>query len=230
MTLPLDLNGPDLLTEININHGQHRNYKISSYNNNILYRALYTTRKFYEIDLLMAIQALNLRGVYIDVGASIGNHSLFFAGACMSTKVYSFEPFEKNYKLLERNIKNNAFVNKIIPQMIAISDTTEELGLDPGPSINPANTKVVEGGYGIPASTIDIIFKDINMISLIKIDVEGHEPQVLNGALNTLKKYKPVLAIESHTKDEEDIVMDLLKPFGYNKSRKYCATPTYIYT
>jgi len=63
---------------------------------------------WYEQKLLEYIQGLGLRGVYIDVGGNIGNHSLFFLNHCPSTKLYVFEPEPLCYNILEGNLNVNA--------------------------------------------------------------------------------------------------------------------------
>lgn len=62
----------------------------------------------------------------------------------------------------------------------------------------------------------DQAFISAQTVDLIKIDVEGHEPEVLLGALETLRSQKPVLIIEKNENHQQ--VLDLLLPLGYRCS------------
>ena len=63
---------------------------------------------------------------------------------------------------------------------------------------------------------------------VIKIDVEGMEPQVLKGAENTILEYKPHLFTEAATKEELQKIYNFLRPFGYRKLPGHWAeTPVY---
>ena len=65
-------------------------------------------------------------------------------------------------------------------------------------------------------------------VAVIKIDVEGFECEVLDGAARLLAG-KPVLAIECQTPQNLQDVAARLVPMGYRQTGKYCATPTYIF-
>ncbi len=73
----------------------------------------------------------------------------------------------------------------------------------------------------VTSKTLDsiIIENKVNKIDFIKIDVEGYEMYVLNGAINSISKYKPILQIEIafnyHTNDNFNQIYELLSPHGY---------------
>jgi hypothetical protein len=64
--------------------------------------------------------------------------------------------------------------------------------------------------------------------SIMKIDVEGHELQVLKGATDTIKKHKPVLLIEIHGFSEDNDVHRYIKSLGY-KDPKVRPDKVYLY-
>lgn len=61
------------------------------------------------------IAALNLAGVYIDVGGNVGNHAIFLAKFCRNTRVYAAEPSTDIFAQLLPNIRLNSLRNKISP-------------------------------------------------------------------------------------------------------------------
>jgi predicted RNA methylase len=78
------------------------------------------TGKFQEEVILQWIRGQKLKGTYIDVGAHIGNHSLFFAAFCPSTKVLSIEGHPRIRELLKGNLKRNLKKDEI--EKVAIAE------------------------------------------------------------------------------------------------------------
>lgn len=140
--------------------------------------------------------------VVADVGAFIGDTSLYFGKKVGSTgKVYAFEISSKSIEIGNENmnangIKNVIFVNKAVSDKIG----TIKFNKNNNDSMNCiADTVISYNGdsYGeVETITIDDFFfkKGINL-DFIKADIEGAEMMMLNGAKETIKTYKPVLAI-----------------------------------
>lgn len=140
---------------------------------------------------------------FIDAGANIGNHSLNIAKHLTVGSVIAFEPSPKTFEQLSANIRLNKFSNIIAVQK-ALSDKKEKLnlylsatantgssGLSPSDEFS-GETVVVEAITGD-----DWLNENFNKkIAGIKIDVEGHELQVLQGLQHTIEKDKPFLMIE----------------------------------
>ncbi|GMO57436.1 MAG: hypothetical protein Ta2D_03230 [Rickettsiales bacterium] len=155
---------------------QYQNYKFSSmpcYDFSALYYK-------YNIDNLKQ----KVDGAILDVGAYNGDSSLVFADKFKDNKVYSFEVVEHFYDLLKKTIELNDFKN-IIPLNIGISDNEGEQEFS------------YEGHKNIcKITTIDNFAKQNNIkIGLIKTDIEGGEWALLQGAIETIKRDKPVLKI-----------------------------------
>jgi len=155
--------------------------------------------------------------VFVDVGANIGGYSIRAAKYC---KVYSIEPLPRNYKILKINEKlNNVKINSF---NIAAGNKNGkvkiyyELGAWGLPSLKRIQNEFVE----VEMKPLDEIINE-ESIDLIKIDVEGAEDLVLEGARNCLKRTKMVIIEyndESFLKayrilKEEDF--KLRKFFGY---------------
>lgn len=137
----------------------------------------------------------------IDIGANFGYHSLLFSKEVLGF-VYSFEPQIQNYNLLINNIKHNNITN-IIPYNFACGDIECDIYM---PIINTTNYSINMGdftpnyllnnySYSITKS-IKLDNLNLPKIDLIKIDVQGWEKKVLEGSINLLNTYKPILIVE----------------------------------
>tara|TARA_B100000214_G_scaffold335232_1_gene278390 strand:- start:511 stop:1227 length:717 start_codon:yes stop_codon:yes gene_type:complete len=136
---------------------------------------------------------------FLDVGANIGQYSLYAAKKGIS--VYAFEPQALNYAELYTNIWLNKLGHKINGYCIALSNTNtieylSLLSMVPGQSHNnyaidiPGQIK-----QGCAGFALDYLVekKVIPQPTHIKIDVDGIESKVIEGGINTIKNCKTVL-------------------------------------
>lgn len=127
------------------------------------------------------LKNLDIKGnIIIDVGANIGDSSIYFAikGA---SKVIAIEPFPTTFDFLSLNIQTNNFSDNIIPLNIAIDSEPGHFILSENLE-NSVATMASDGasGFNIAKMTIDDLFKEYNIIkALLKIDCEGCEYKVL---------------------------------------------------
>ena len=138
----------------------------------------------------------------IDVGANFGFHTLEFADLVDDGQVISFEPQKLVYYQLCGNIMLNGYDN-ITAHNIALSDEhtnlkMENLQYHSEDTINIGNAHLdayYDYGYNdVEVRTLDSY--DFENIAVLKIDVQGYEPKVLDGAIETIKKHKPIIFIE----------------------------------
>ena len=188
---------------------------------------------FYERPLLMALATRVKQGsIAIDCGANIGNHALFFAGV-MGLAVHAFEPVTRNRGLLEQTVALNALEGLVHVLPLALSDRVGEVKLDTPDPGNPGMFRISDHGEVARTETLDGYLHaagiDADDLALIKIDVEGHEVQVLQGAKVTLAKTMAVVTAETATVAEFDAVAALLATCGYAPTGVYCATPTVVF-
>lgn len=182
--------------------------------------------RYYEEDLLRAILKQNRTGVYVDVGACLGNHSVFFSQHCPAEQVIAFEPNPVAYKFLIGNIQRNAKASvRIHP--IAVAAVDHLCLVENGPPGNIGMAHIEHEGV-IPVRRLDDVLWGLN-IAVIKIDTEGCELEVLRGAALILKTQHPVLTVECATKEAFQAVEKFLRPFGYQVEGQYCRTPTYLF-
>lgn len=170
---------------------------------------------FYEEDLLAEISRLPIaEGAFCDVGANIGNHSVFFS-RILCRDVYSFEPVLESYELLSENLKLNGVASNVQAFNVAVGATESRGVMQVHESNLGASRLVEEEGGGVEISLLDSILPPQSNIALIKIDVEGYECEVLRGATETIKRCKPVLVIESQSIVSFIELGSILKGYGY---------------
>lgn len=142
-------------------------------------------------------------GNFIDIGANLGYYSCLFGFiANKNGLVLSVEPEPDNLVLLRENIRiNNLESIQISP--VAVGNTNGEVTLNLYKGSNRGRHSIVAANSGrtvkVPLKRVDDLAKDFfpaeQRINLIKIDVEGYEPFVLEGAHDTLLRTDAV-AIE----------------------------------
>jgi FkbM family methyltransferase len=188
-------------------------------------------RDFYELDLLQAAGALYRAGSHvIDIGANIGNHSVYFA-KMLSARVLAFEPFEPSRDILVANLAANQCADRVGVEACALGDRT---GRARAVSPNAANLGMVSVTAD-PAGALSIRRLDdclaVGMdVSILKVDVEGGEMPVLRGAERTLAMQQPHIFAEAAESHQFDAIRCFLDGLGYRVVRRYCATPTYLFS
>jgi FkbM family methyltransferase len=146
----------------------------------------------------------------IDVGANIGYFTLLMANRVGPRgKVIAFEPLAENFRILQENIKLNSHPN-VVAENCALMSSSERVELrsaTPGAITWVASVRVKQDSAveseSVEAISLDeyVQKKGIAKVDFLKIDVEGAEESVLDGAINVLERDKPVLLIELHELD-----------------------------
>jgi len=201
----------------------------------VIYKVLQDTGYFedYIIDIIEAHLRQN-PGTVIDVGANIGTVCIELATRFQDLQFHAFEPLDLAYKELENNIVLNGYTN-IKSYNIALSDCIETLiGEDPQPihafghialkhHINVLRNTIPHCVTSYNAVTLDSF--DFKNVSVLKIDVEGMEINVLRGAVDTIQQYRPMIIFEAWGSDwfveERKKVVDFVRSLGYNLNLNY---------
>jgi FkbM family methyltransferase len=149
-------------------------------------------------------------GVAIDIGANIGCHTLTMASAVgVSGRVVAIEPHPRVFARLARNIELNHLRN-VEAHNVALGDTEGETTLyapvesDPQPSMatlhleNLALDRAQHEAFHVRVVTLDAFrgVHGVERVDFIKIDVEGHELRVLEGARETIASCRPRIVFE----------------------------------
>ena len=130
-------------------------------------------------------------------------------------RVYAFEPVLENYVLAnlcvrENDLTNVFLFNAALGEMIDVLrvDTSSEGGTHAG-----GHSKVGEVGHLCPVVTIDGF--DISDLALIQLDVEGFELKALKGALKTIARLTPAIAIEDNSGNCASFLTELGYAFAF---------------
>jgi FkbM family methyltransferase len=127
----------------------------------------------------------------IDVGAFIGDHTLAYAKKVGEKgKVLAFEPNKENFKCLEYNL--GGWENTTLYKL-GLSDENGKIKMVDVPT-NAGMSYAEKSNKGVQCTTIDSI--ELDRLDFIKIDAEGFEHNILKGAIETIKKFKPIMVIE----------------------------------
>ncbi len=157
----------------------------------------------YEPAVQEAISAALRPGlVAADIGAHMGFDTLHMARLVGPTgHVHAFEPDPANACKLRRNCELNAF-HQVTCHAVAVADRTGTVSFQASGTTTSHVTATAEiGTLVIPAVTLDEIMarSPDPQLALVKIDVEGAELNVLQGAPETLRLLRPVLLMEIHS-------------------------------
>src|SRR6185369_12442055 len=151
-------------------------------------RTIQKNKNFYEAEMLGHITTLEPTNSIVDVGANIGNHSVYFGLFTDAQEVIAIEPYPPAAKLLTINLAANKLGSKVVQYNCAVGAKTGVVGLQPGKRSNMGNTKVVSG-HDIELKRLDDIARN-REVSIIKIDVEGYELEVVRGAIEIISNQR----------------------------------------
>ena len=162
-----------------------------------------------------------INGIAIDVGANIGNHSLFFSK--FYPEVWSFEPNARTFQVLSLNAELADNI-KCVP--VGLSDAEREAWLEVN-QLNMGGSHISEDiitsntRKKIQLKTLDSYYHDFSeKMGLLKMDVEGHELSVLKGAKNSIIRDCPIILFEQQREnfhDGKSEVFEYLKELGYTE-------------
>jgi len=213
----------------NIAQIRNARFYLPDYPTDCIQTHIVDTNNYWDIQALDIIDKyLEKNAVILDIGANIGNHSLYWTLEKGAKKVYAFEPLTGTYEILLKNIELNNLQDKIIPYNFGLFDEETKAKVGVFNKSNIGGTSFVKSEDGnfrlVTLDSLDIQDK----IDLIKIDVEGAEVEVLFGGIETIKKNKPPIVIETFTrKSQIDIIF---KELGYKHTETIRKDADYIYT
>lgn len=144
-------------------------------------------------DMGFLLHFLRPGDLFIDIGANVGSYSILASGVTGATTI-SIEPVLQTFGILKENIRINNLAEKVTALNIGIGakkgilsftqnfDTVNHVIIDKPGKENGGETTMVQ----VPVETIDHLLVDKKTPLLLKIDVEGFEQEVINGAAGVL--------------------------------------------
>lgn len=204
-----------------IHAGQRIRLSIPDASRDYIQRVILRSNGFFERALLAKLQATGVlaKGATIyDIGANIGNHTVYFSKVMGAKKVVSFEPQPACFETLKSNIKLNALkgTKTYGCALGAQAGAASVSGFKPFNSGGTMFAPSEDGAFEV--RTLDAVAdqeKD-KKIDFLKIDVEGMQMAVFEGGQNVLKKMKPVIWVELLAEgNEAKETIGYLEQFGY---------------
>jgi len=169
-----------------------------------------------EADLFAGM--LKPGNVVIEVGANIGAHTLLLSQlVTRSGAVIAFEPQRVLFQTLCANMALNHVTNAYCFQQ-AVGAKPGAVVIPPLDYTKPNNfgglsLGTYQAGEQVPLATIDAF--NFAFCHFLKIDVEGMEQQVLEGAAKLIHKFKPVIYLENDRQEKSDDLIRHLDSLGY---------------
>ncbi|MFI5218399.1 MAG: FkbM family methyltransferase [Bacteroidia bacterium] len=210
------------------------NFKMYAHGDDGLVDALYFKNRNYNetLDIRLFKELSKQSNVILDIGANTGLYSVISKLSNNESKVFSFEPYHANCLRLRKNIDLNGLTGNIEIVEKAIGDSNSPLIFavpedDRICDVCSANTEFTNQFYRkwikyknveVPQITLDefVFNQKIDVVDLIKIDVETYELNVFKGSLMLIEKKSPIILVEIFiNKDKVLFYENVLKPLGY---------------
>ena len=186
---------------------------------------IYTGLHDFE-DMCFLLHFLRPEDLFIDIGANVGSYTILAAGVSGANCI-SIEPISKTFDLLKRNISINELSEKVTALKIGIG--AQKCILSFTQNLDTVNHVILENHpqqqeklQQVSCECLDSLLADKQKPSLLKIDVEGFEQEVINGAQSVLNDAALKAIIielngsgERYGYDENNIHQQLLS-FGFN--------------
>ena len=212
--------------------GQGRGYKMYLPNrkSDHIQKIIAQTQRPYEQAMLQdMLQKVEEGDLFLDIGANIGNHTLFMSllGKCQTL---AFEPNPQLYQIINKSINLNKddlkidVIKKGVGKQLSRASFQQDIVHNLG--AQRLNIRDKEGDIEI--IPLDSIRLD-KPVSLLKIDVEGMELDVLQGGRNLILRDRPWIYAEAATRPEFEKINSFLAEAGYTYGKTFNATPTHLF-
>lgn len=180
----------------------------------LIQRDILWKRTFFHPESLEMIRALMpMAGERVlDIGAYIGNHTVFFAKICGAAEVEAFEPVRSSFRALERNARLNEIPAKL--HNLGLAGAMGEARVNVVDANAGGSALQLVAGGGVRVAPLDSLA--VAPFRAMKIDVEGMAVEVLQGARETIAAHRPSLVVEAFP-HEFEAVNGLLVEMSYRK-------------
>ncbi|PWJ60626.1 FkbM family methyltransferase [Dyadobacter jejuensis] len=191
-----------------------------------IYTGLYDTE-----EMLFLMHLLRPNDTFADVGANVGVYSVLAAGVCGAHTI-AFEPIPSTFRRLERNITFNQLQKNATLHNLGVGDKEGTLTFTD--SLDAINHVWKEGETGTPTRSVPVTTLDMTLPDTVlaaKIDVEGYEANVINGAQKTIANHQlKAIIIETNGLSEQyefgqnyihnQLIAVGFRPYNYSPSTR----------
>jgi FkbM family methyltransferase len=158
----------------------------------------------------------------LDLGAQTGFYTCLMASLTgPDDRIYAFEPLRSSFEILERNIAENRFEDRVSAFPLAAS--SHAAVIEGSRVCNMFVAGLASGGERLQIETCRVDDVVTESIDLIKIDIEGHEPAAIEGMKGLLARCRPVILTEANeywlrtcSNSSAGDYVKLLSSFGYD--------------
>lgn len=175
-----------------------------------------------ETEAILNLLAKHSEPVFLDIGANIGLMSLNVFSEYPNARIYSFEPGTHQYSLFQQTITSNQLEDSIYLYNVALSNKTGVATFASHESQHVSGDGFLDTGRAGKSSTVSVQTQTLDnwwkakncpLIHALKVDTEGSELWVLQGALAVIKACAPDIFIEINSKN--------LRPYPHNSDDVY---------
>ncbi|MBL4941079.1 MAG: FkbM family methyltransferase [Colwellia sp.] len=217
----------DHIFKIKVDQGEYSMY-LPKANVDYIQKHIAETGQPYELDMLQDMASrLSPGDVVLDIGANVGNHTLYLA-ALAKVKVYAFEPNALLVKAIRKSAALSLVEKNVIIYSIGLGSEESSGHFKELISENIGAQSIEVGEGKLRIQPLDSI-RFSESISMMKVDVEGMELEVLRGAIATIQHHQPIMYVEALNIDEFFLVEDFLAKLGYIVLDTFNASPTHLF-
>jgi len=169
---------------------------------------IWSGSQFEPAELALMARLLTPDSVFLDIGANAGIFSLLASAVCPSARIFAFEPAKKTFDLLSRNLRLNHAAN-VTALHLALGNFSGQAtlhlnalgkdGLNTLGKLSHPDTEAA-GDETVPITTLDEYLRSasIGRIDLVKVDAEGAELSIFEGASSMLQRLDaPIILYEA---------------------------------
>jgi FkbM family methyltransferase len=165
--------------------------------------------------------------LFLDVGANLGLYTCVLGRHHAVPRIVSFEPDRLNFERLSANLKLNKLEQLVEVHQAGAGAKAGTATLVPAGANNRGVSRIEtsatdrQEGYEVKVVALDDIVRLHGSRIAAKIDVEGHELEVLTGAAQLFTRNGGFAQIEAHTDKDAGVIKELMAAFGWRFVERY---------